>query len=62
MYKLAISKGQIDLDPVNLHFGIALALSGNKTDAQAAFAAVKTSPNSDIAKLWTTWLISPPAA
>ena len=62
MYKLAISKGQIDLDPVNLHLGIALALSGNKPDAQAAFAAVKTSPNSDIAKLWTTWLISPPTA
>ncbi|HSI19673.1 MAG TPA: hypothetical protein VK980_18040 [Sphingomonas sp.] len=62
MYKLALSKGQIDLDPVNLHYGIALALSGNKTEAQTAFAAVKTSPNSDIAKLWTTWLISPPAA
>jgi len=62
MYKLAISKGQIDLDPVNLHLGIALALSGNKADAQTALAAVKTSPNSDIAKLWTTWLITPPAA
>jgi hypothetical protein len=62
MYKLAITKGSIDLDPVNLHLGIALALSGNKADAQAAFAAVKTSPNSDIAKLWTTWLISPPTA
>lgn len=62
MYKLAVSKGQIDLDPVNLHLGIALALSGNKADAQAAFGAVKTSPNSDIAKLWTTWLVSPPAA
>ncbi|MFA5965399.1 MAG: hypothetical protein WC804_15390 [Sphingomonas sp.] len=62
MYKLAISKGGIDLDPVNLHLGIALALAGNKAEAQTAFAAVKTSPNADIAKLWTTWLISPPAA
>lgn len=62
MYRLAISKGQIDLDPVNLHLGIALALSGNKADAQTAFAAVKASPNSDIAKLWTTWLITPPTA
>jgi len=62
MYRLAISKGQIDLDPVNLHLGIALALSGNKADAQTAFAAVKTSPNSDIAKLWTTWLVTPPTA
>src|SRR3569623_1425359 len=62
MYKLAVSKGQIDLDPVNLHLGIALALSGNKAEAQTAFAAVKTSPNSDIANLWTPWLVSPPAA
>ena len=62
MYRLALNKGQIDLDPVNLHLGIALALGGNKPDGQAAFAAVKTSPNSDIAKLWTTWLIFPPTA
>jgi hypothetical protein len=60
MYKLAVTKGGIDLDPVNLHLGIALALSGNKADAQTAFAAVKTSPNSDIAKLWMTWLVTPP--
>jgi hypothetical protein len=62
LYKVAIAKGGIDLDPVNVHLGIALALAGNKAEAQAAFAAVKTSPNADIAKLWTTFLISPPAA
>ncbi len=62
MYKLAISKGAIDLDPVNVHLGIAYTLSGNKPDAQAAFGAVKTAPNSDIAKLWLTFLASPPAA
>ncbi|MDQ2878529.1 MAG: hypothetical protein M3R41_05590, partial [Pseudomonadota bacterium] len=62
MYRLALSKGVTDTDPVNLHLGIALALAGNKADAQTAFATMKGEPNIAIAKLWTVWLASPPAA
>lgn len=62
LYRLALSKGGIDLDPVKLHLGIALALSGNKDEAKTNFDAVTTTPNTAVAKLWTTYLITPPTA
>jgi len=61
LYRLALTKGGVDADDVNLHLGIALARSGDKAGAATAFSAVKASPKADIAGLWTTWL-GPPAA
>lgn len=56
MYRLALSKGVANADEVNTHLGIALAHTGDKAGAQAAFAAVKGAPRSDIATLWTAYL------
>ena len=56
MYQAALQKGGVDADAVNTHLGIALARSGDKAGAQAAFAAVKGAPRADIAGFWTTWL------
>jgi hypothetical protein len=62
LYKLAVTKGVADMDRLNLHLGIAQALSGDKENAKATLMKVTTSPNADIAKLWVTWLASPPVA
>ena len=61
LYRLALTKGGVDADDVNLHLGIALARSGDKAGAATAFSAVKASPKADIAGLWTTWLGAPAA-
>lgn len=62
LYKLAQTKGGVDADTVNLRLGIALARSGDKAGAAAAFAAVKAAPRADIAQLWTTYINQAPAA
>lgn len=62
LYKLAATKGVADMDRLNLHLGIAQALGGDKENAKATLAKVMASPNADIAKLWVTWLVSPPVA
>jgi len=56
LYRLALQKGSVNADEVNTRLGIALARSGDKAGATAAFAAVKSQPRADIAGLWTTWL------
>jgi hypothetical protein len=61
LYRLALTKGGVDADDVNLHMGIALARSGDKAGATTAFSAVKASPKADVAGLWTTWLGAPAA-
>lgn len=62
LYRLALTKGGVDADTVNTRLGIALARSGDKAGATAAFAAVKTAPRADIAQLWTTYVNQAPAA
>lgn len=62
LYRAALTKGVAKPDEVNTHLGIALAMSGDKTAARDAFAAVKTAPRSEIATLWSTWLDNPVAA
>jgi len=62
LYKQALAKGGVDNDEVNTHLGIALALSGDKAGAKAAFAAVTTAPRSDIAGFWATWVDNPPTS
>ncbi|MDB5695608.1 MAG: hypothetical protein JWN21_1151 [Sphingomonas bacterium] len=62
LYRTALQKGGVDVDTINTRLGIALARSGDKAGAQAAFAAVKAGPRGEIAAFWTTWLNSTPAA
>lgn len=62
LYKVALEKGGVDADTVNTRMGIALAGSGDKAGAKAAFALVKTAPRADIASLWTIYLDNPPTA
>lgn len=57
MYRLAISKGGIDADMAQLHLGMVLAKSGDKTGAEAAFKAVSgVGPRQTIAQYWLIWL------
>ncbi len=62
LYKLSLTKGGVDADTVNTRLGIALARSGDKAGATAAFANVKGAPRADIAQLWTTYVNQAPAA
>lgn len=62
LYKVALEKGGVDADTVNTRIGIALAGSGDKAGAKAAFALVKAAPRADIAALWTIYLDNPPTA
>lgn len=61
LYRVALQKGGVDADEVNTHLGIALAKSGDKAGAKAAFDAVKGAPRSGIASLWTAYLNAPAA-
>lgn len=55
LYKTALGKGGVDVDAVNTRMGIALARSGDKAGARAAFSAVKGA-RADIAAFWLLWL------
>ena len=61
LYRLALQKGGVNTDEVNTRLGIALARSGDKAGAKAAFALVTGAPRSGIANLWVSWLDSQPA-
>jgi len=58
---VALQKGGVDADEVNTHLGIALAKSGDKAGAKAAFDAVKGAPRAGIAGLWNAYLATPTA-
>lgn len=60
LYRLALQKGGVDADAVNTRLGIALANTGDKAGAKAAFETVKTAPRSYIAGLWIESLDHPP--
>ena len=62
LYRMALQKGGVNADEVNTRLGIALARSGDKAGAQAAFGAVAPGVRGEIAQLWLTWLNAPPAA
>ena len=59
LYRQALTKGVANTDEVNTHLGIALALSGDKAGAKAAFGLVKTAPRSELASFWLTWIDHP---
>lgn len=55
VYRAALAKPGVDKDVANLHLGMALARSGDKAGATAAFQAV-TGPRSEIAKFWLVYV------
>jgi len=55
IYKTVLTKPGIDKDVANLHLGMALARSGDKAGATAAFNAV-TASRADVAKYWLLYL------
>ena len=61
LYRTALQKGGVDVDSVNLRLGIALARSGDKAGAKAAFALVK-GPETGVAELWVVHVDAAPAA
>lgn len=62
LFRLAQKKGGIDADVVNTRLGIALARSGQKDAARAAFEAVTGPARKDIAQFWLLWLDQAPTA
>jgi TolA-binding protein len=58
LFRVALSKGDVDAPLANLRLGEALAMAGDRAGAAAAFKAV-TGPRADLAALWTTWLAMP---
>jgi hypothetical protein len=59
LYDVALQKGGVTVDDVNLRRGIALYHLGRKDEARAAFGQVKGAPSADIAMLWTVALDMP---
>lgn len=55
LYRAALQKGGVDANLVNTRLGTALALAGQKAEAETAFKAV-TGPRQDIANFWMLWL------
>lgn len=55
LYRTALEKGSVDANLVNTRLGMALALAGQKAEAEAALKAV-SGPRADIAGYWLIWL------
>jgi len=55
LYRAAQSKADVDPNVAKLHMGMALARSGDKAGAVAAFNGV-TGPRSDVAKFWLAYV------
>lgn len=58
--RAAIQKGGVDANFAQLRLGEALALAGQRAEAEAAFRAV-TGPRAQIAQFWLLWLATPHA-
>jgi hypothetical protein len=55
LYRVALQKGGVDANLANTRLGIALALGGQRADAEAAFRKV-TGLRAPLANLWLAWL------
>ena len=55
LYRTALQKGSVDTNVTNTRLGIALAMAGQRAEAEIAFRAV-TGPRAELAALWLTWL------
>jgi hypothetical protein len=55
LYRVALAKGGVDANLVNTRLGIALAMAGQRADAEAAFRKV-SGIRAPLANLWVAWL------
>lgn len=55
LYRAALQKGSVDAATVNSRLGIALAMAGQRAEAETALRAV-TGPRAELAALWLAWL------
>ncbi|MEA3040390.1 MAG: hypothetical protein QOE79_2903 [Sphingomonadales bacterium] len=55
LYRAALQKGGQDANLVNTRLGAALALAGQRAEAEAAFRTI-TGPRAELAQLWLLWL------
>ena len=55
LYRTALQKGGVDPNVVNTRLGMALAMAGQRLEAETAFRSV-TGPRAELAALWLTWL------
>jgi len=62
MYKLALTKPGADAAQANFRLGLALAQSGDRAGAAAAFGAVQSGPYAPLAAYGKTWAEHPPTA
>ncbi|WP_114951276.1 hypothetical protein [Sphingosinicella terrae] len=60
LYRAALQKGGEDPNLVNTRLGAALALAGQRAEAETALRAV-TGPRADLAGFWLVWLARRPA-
>ena len=54
-YRVALEKGSVDANVINTRLGMALALAGQKAEAEAALKAV-TGQRAGLANYWVLWL------
>lgn len=55
LYRAALQKGSVDPNIASTRLGIALALAGQRSEAETALRAV-TGPRAELAALWLAWL------
>jgi tetratricopeptide (TPR) repeat protein len=55
LYRAALTKGSVDASVANTRLGMALALAGQRAEAEAALRAV-TGPRTHLASYWLLWL------
>ena len=60
LYRLALGRTGEDPGLLNTRLGIALAMAGQRAEAEAAFRAA-SGPYADLAGLWGIWLARQPA-
>lgn len=57
LYRAALEKGGVDANLVNMRLGEALAMAGNRAEAESAFRAVSgPGPRTSLASFWLAWL------
>lgn len=61
LYRLALTRPGEDPNLLNTRLGAALAMAGQRAEAEAAFRATTAGPRSELASLWLAWLASRPS-
>lgn len=56
LYRTALQKGGEDPGFVNVRLGTALAMAGQRAEAEAAFRAVTSGDRAELARFWLLWL------